>query len=136
MENTSADVRKRYLDKINKIGYDPYDLDTHFFKNDPDSLPSLSYYDLMNYLIYGSSSYTGDQKRNYKSMDSYKLFIDGWVRDVMWKEDQDFYIVKSKVKTRKHHRYLKYVFQITNLFHCRFCILCVYLSHLYVSELL
>ena len=87
MKNISSDVQKRYTEKTTKLGYDPYNLEGKFFQSDIDSMPTLTYYDLMNYLIYGTSSYTGDQKRNYKSMDSYKLFIDGWVRDVNWRQD-------------------------------------------------
>ena len=103
MEKLESDVQKRYKIKINQIGYDPYDIPAQFFTSDHDRIPILTYYDLMNYLIYETSAYTGDQKRNYKSMDSYKLFVDGWVRDVSWKEDTEFYVIKSKVKTIKKH---------------------------------
>ena len=93
----NGDVLKRYFEKTNKIGYDPYELETKFFVDNRKSLPVVSYYDVMNYFILGKSAYTESQKRNHKSMDSYKLIIDGWVREVLFREENNYYVVRSKV---------------------------------------
>ena len=97
-DSLQGDVRTRYLSKINCIGYDPYTLDSKFYSEGPQNLPTVSYYDVMNYLIFGKSAYTEQQKRNFKSMDSYRMFVDGWVQAISFKEETDNYVIRSKVK--------------------------------------
>lgn len=97
MNTLHNDVEKRYAYKISKIGYDPYAVDEKLFNSEYQSLPAIYFYDVMSYLLFSSTVSSEEQKRNYKSMDSYKLFIDGWIRYISAKEENEMHIVKSKV---------------------------------------
>ena len=37
---------------------------------------------IVNYFVLGKSAYTTEELRAYKSLESYRLFVAGWVRDV------------------------------------------------------
>lgn len=62
---------------------------THFF---------YSYPDLVNYLLYTTSFVTKEEVKNYKSLDSYKYFVAGWVRQINWKVYDDVVLIRGKVK--------------------------------------
>ena len=38
--------------------------------------------DIVNYFVYGVSAYTCDEFRAVKSLNAYKLFVAGWVREI------------------------------------------------------
>ena len=77
-------VRKRYLDKLCSIaGLDPYTLHKSEWDTNPDRLPPVSNMDIVNYLVFGVSFYTQTEFRNFKALDSYKYFVEGWVGDLL-----------------------------------------------------
>ena len=50
------------------------------------------------YLVFSPSPYTGDDLFNYKSMDCYKNFLSGWVREILVKAvDEKKRVVIAKV---------------------------------------
>ncbi len=79
--------RVRYLQKLEIAGVtDPYDLPSHLFtpiekqlKFDRKMLPELCYPDIFHYLVDTTSSYTMDSMKAFKSLESYKYFVAGWV---------------------------------------------------------
>ncbi|KAK7101771.1 hypothetical protein V1264_020101 [Littorina saxatilis] len=82
-ERLLPEERRRYHQKILEIdGNDPYDIPTRCWSANPDDLPELSYINIVNYFVLGKSAYTCEQLKAYKSLDSYRLFVSGWVRDV------------------------------------------------------
>ncbi|KAK7100130.1 hypothetical protein V1264_023125 [Littorina saxatilis] len=82
-ERLLPEERRRYHQKILEIdGNDPYDIPTRCWSANPDDLPELSYINIVNYFVLGKSAYTCEQLKAYKSSDSYRLFVSGWVRDV------------------------------------------------------
>lgn len=56
------------------------------------------YPDLYHYLIHTTSFKTAEEMRNYKSLNAYKYFIDGWVLDVHWKVYGDIFLLVGKVQ--------------------------------------
>ena len=74
---------RRYREKIAVIGgIDPYSIPEKDLGTDLDLLLKVNYGDLWQYLVLTASSYTADQFKAFKSLDSYKLFVDGWVKSV------------------------------------------------------
>ena len=55
------------------------------------------YPDLYHYLIYTTSFNTQEEIRNYKSLDAYKYFTDGWVLETSWKLFGDVFLLMGKV---------------------------------------
>ena len=73
--------RVRYDEKIRVIkGQDPYEIVT--WSTDNNLLPSTTYMDIINYLVFKPSPYTKEELRAYKGLESYNQFVNGWVRDV------------------------------------------------------
>ncbi|MDA8003218.1 MAG: hypothetical protein MPL62_18185, partial [Alphaproteobacteria bacterium] len=56
------------------------------------------YPDLYHYLIFTTSFKTEEEVRNYKSLDAYKYFIDGWVLEASWKLYGDIVLLTGRVK--------------------------------------
>ena len=49
---------------------------------DFDNFPSISYPDIVNYLVFRPGPYSADDMKAYKSLETYNQVIKGWVRDV------------------------------------------------------
>lgn len=76
--------KQRYEDKLSLIEKeDPYTLDKSRWSQDVSKWASVTYPDIVNFLLYTTSSYTLDQLRSYKGLEAYNQFICGWVRDVL-----------------------------------------------------
>lgn len=96
-ETLIGDVRKRYDEKISKIHVDPYELGVEEFSTDRLKWPEISYVDVLHFLVFQESAYTKEQLKNYKSLDAYKLFQDGWVRQILHKEIDGIHLLRAKV---------------------------------------
>lgn len=84
-KSLSGDVSQRYLQKINICeGIDPYTLKGQI--TNAKDYPEVEYNDLYNYLVYTTSFYTQDEMRAYKSLLSYKFFLNGWVKNLYCKK--------------------------------------------------
>ena len=84
---TSDSAKARYEQKLQLIdGIDPYELPKDAWSDDLDLWPSVTHVHACMYLILTPSPYSEKDMLNYKSVDSYRNFVDGWVRMVMVKE--------------------------------------------------
>lgn len=79
-----TDARKRYLAKLSIIGgIDPYETERKQWKDDVDMWPSITHVNVGMYLLVTPSPYTGEDLLNYKSLDCYRNFLAGWVREIL-----------------------------------------------------
>ena len=78
------DAKKRYLDKLRVIGgVDPYETEKKDWKDEVDMWPSITHVNLGMYLLVTPSPYSGEDLLNYKSLDCYRNFLSGWVREIL-----------------------------------------------------
>ena len=83
----SMEARSRYLGKIKIIDdFDPYEISKNSWCDDVDLWARVTYMDVGLYLLFSSSPYTAEQLKNYKSLDSYTNFANGWVRQILVKQ--------------------------------------------------
>ena len=85
------EARYRYLDKIKCVGRaDPYEIPRSSFLDDVSCWPCVTYIHVGMYLLFQKSPYTQDDLMSYKSLQCYRNFESGWVREVLCKEFNDF----------------------------------------------
>ena len=102
-----AECKQRYAVKLDLInGHDPYKLPREEWQDNIDMWPAIAYMHVCMYLILYPSPYTKDDMLNYKSLDSFQNFQNGWVREVLVKEVSERKIIIGKVKCI-HCRYIK-----------------------------
>ncbi|XP_070547277.1 uncharacterized protein [Ptychodera flava] len=78
--------KTRYMQKIELCDFiDPYTLQNKQLSPDPKRFPEVQYPDIVNYLVLQTSFCTGEQVKNWKSMDAYNFFISGWVQPLFSK---------------------------------------------------
>ena len=82
-ESLDPPSHKRYTEKISVIGgIDPYAIKSEKFDCNIENFPAVTYPDIVNYLIFGSSPFTANQLKTCKSLEAYNQVIEGWVRDM------------------------------------------------------
>ena len=106
-QSTLTEVpRSRYLEKLLLIdGVDPYkllSLDEQSMSSDRDVIPEVLYIDIVNYLINSISQYTYETLKAYRNLESWKIFVSGWVGDVLSKKiDGKFLIIGRLLHSEK-----------------------------------
>ena len=105
-ESLMVDVRVRYDQKTACLQTDPYVIPAKEFDNDRTKWPEVGYVDVVNYLLFNKSSYTKDQLKNYKSLEAYKLFQDGWIKELLHKDVQGVHLFRAKVINILHMKTL------------------------------
>ena len=88
------------MEKICVIGgLDPYAIKNEKFDCNIERFPAVTYPDIVNYLIFGSSPFTANQLKAYESLEAHNQVIEGWVRDVKVYLYEDKRLVIGKVVT-------------------------------------
>ena len=96
--------KARYLDKISVLGCDPYllkDQDETKYELPNHEWPSVEFPDIFNYLVTTPSRYTKEDLKAYKSLEAYKIFMDGWITRmnvVCATSSAQIFIVRGTVK--------------------------------------
>ncbi|XP_013382110.1 uncharacterized protein LOC106152913 [Lingula anatina] len=98
-QSLPADVRERYDEKTKEIGVDPYTVSSKDCSTDKASWQEVNLVDVIHFLIFQRSAYTKEELRNYKALEAYKFFQDGWIKDMRHIEINGSHLIKSKV----HH---------------------------------
>ncbi|XP_057710218.1 uncharacterized protein LOC130928038 isoform X4 [Corythoichthys intestinalis] len=82
--------KRRYVEKLQFIhSPDPYLMPKSMFF-DPlasPSLPDICYPDIYNYLVHTKSAYSHESLKNFKSLEAYKCYVAGWVKQVLVHEN-------------------------------------------------
>ena len=94
-ETLRINVRRRSLGKTKDIG-DPNAYSAHDLS--AENLPSVRTTDIFNYLVLLTSFCTGKRFKAYKSFDSFKYFLSGFVSCVAVTRKAEDYVVLGKVK--------------------------------------
>ena len=98
MSSLNPQELARYQVKIAIIGgQDPYKVPAQSMSKDFKILPSISYPDIVNYLIFNPSPFTKEDFKAYKGLDAYKQYTDGYVREIAGMVYGDHCLVKAKV---------------------------------------
>lgn len=96
-----SSVKKRYIEKIAFINYiDPYNPNVKLSPKKAtsgDNFPKIYNIDIYNYLVLRTSYYTHEQLKAYKSLESYNVFISGWVHSVKYCEINGNILIIGKV---------------------------------------
>ena len=59
--------------------------------------PLIGFLDVINYLVHSPSAYTSEQLKKYKSLEAYKFYQDGWIRQILHKKIGELHLVLAKV---------------------------------------
>ena len=93
-----AQSKQRYAYKLRLISsYDPYELPGEEWQDNIEMWPAITFVHMCMYLILNPSPYSTDDMLNYKSLDSFKNFQNGWVRELLVKEVNERRIMIGKV---------------------------------------
>ena len=77
-------AKKRYCEKLRlSEGLDPYETEKKDWEDNVDLWPSVTHINVGMFLLLTPSAYSGNDLLNYKSMESYRNFLAGWVREVL-----------------------------------------------------
>ena len=90
----SVSDKQRYLEKAKDTG-DPYCFLLDSLSD--EDFPAIRSQNIFNYLVLSTSFCTSDSFKAYKSMESYKYFISGFVSNVRAKRFSELYAVLGKV---------------------------------------
>ena len=91
--------KERYLDKIKVISVDPYTISDSSFVDDVETLPPLQNEDLVEYLVFRTSTYTMEQFKAVKGLGATNQLTSGWIAGVVTHKPvgSDYVIAKAKV---------------------------------------
>lgn len=80
-EKLVGDGRKRYLEKLSSVsGVDPFTLTSSSLNT--DTLPTIEMPDVFNYLVLGTSTYTSEQFKAFRSLEAYNQCYSGWIKEL------------------------------------------------------
>ena len=98
-DELDAMSKHRYMQKINIIDdVDPYNIEKSSLMTNIDLWASVTYPDIVNYLLFTTSAYTMDELKSYKSLEAYNQFINGWVQEVKVKIINNLCVHIGKVR--------------------------------------
>ena len=83
LKKLEGDAQKRYIEKIKLIdNEDPYSIKKSEMSSDKSLFPSITYPDIVNYLLFAPSPVTQEELKAYKSLESYNQFVSGWIKEM------------------------------------------------------
>lgn len=104
-DKLDAEHKIRYIEKVENYlcGVDPYEVCEKQWVSDFDVIPPLDFPSLTAYLVCGTSAYTLDAFKSYKSLEAHQQFTAGWVHELkMFKPTGcDNTVIKAEVCINK-----------------------------------
>lgn len=80
-------------------GIDPFLIPKSQLSENYDQLPNIEYLNISQYLVEGTSFYTGEAFKAYKSLDAHRLYKGGWIQKMSLKNiEGDKTIIIGKVR--------------------------------------
>ena len=80
-KSLALEERKSYDEKLKLIdNIYPYNVSNFLCSESMESMPEIEFPDIASYLLFSTSSYTKEQLKAYKSLDTFTYFVAGWVR--------------------------------------------------------
>ena len=69
------------------------------FQTDIKLLPSITYPDIVNYLVFNPSPFTAQHMKAFKSLEADNYLSSGWMKDIhVWNVPQKpYFLIKAKV---------------------------------------
>ena len=89
-------MKKRYCEKISCVGIDPSLISDKTY--DPNCLPRVESMDLLSFLVLGTSYYSKDQFKAFRSLQAYNQLVSGIVSCMKGNKIGNNYIVLGKVR--------------------------------------
>ena len=91
LQDLQGKAKEKHLQKIELInGLDQYSIKKEDWTSTKvDDYPSVTYPDIVNYLIFSPSPYSSDDLKSYKSLDAYNQVQEGRISDVKVKMAKD-----------------------------------------------
>ena len=110
-DTLDSPAKKRYCKKLKLIDdIDPCAIEDENFTYNINCFPAIAYPALLNYLVFGTSPFSVEDMKAYKSLDAYNQVLEGWVVDVKTLVNKsDLNIVRGKVRSL-HYSILFYHF--------------------------
>ena len=76
IDSLAPDAKKRYKEKIALLDdIDPYATNKKTWSTAVADYPTITYPDIVNYLLLTKSAYTNDELKNFKSLEAYNQFF-------------------------------------------------------------
>ena len=94
-------AKKRYCEKLKPVDdIDPYAIEDENSTYDINCFPAITCPDIVSYLVFGTSPFSAEDMKAYKSLDAYNQVLEGWVIDLkMLVTKSDLNIVRGKVRS-------------------------------------
>ena len=94
-------AKERYVEKISYVGgLDPYRIPRKEWSDSIELWPGITQIHIGMYLLLTPSPYSREDLLNYKSLDCYRNFVAGWVREVAVKQYENKRLVIGKVSSK------------------------------------
>ena len=73
-------AKNRYCEKLKLIDdIDPQAIEDENFTYDINCFPAITYPDIVNYVVFGTSPFSAENMKAYKSLDAFNQVLEGWL---------------------------------------------------------
>ena len=87
LQGLEPKAKLRYKEKIDlSSNCDPYTIKKDEMMTEIENFPSISYPDIVNYLLFALSPLTKEELKTYQGLESNNQFVPGWVK---WQSSYD-----------------------------------------------
>ena len=96
LQDLDDEHASRYRQKISVVeNINPYTLKKQDLTSDIRYFPSITYPDIVNYMLFAPSPVTSEELKCYKSLDAFNQFMQGWVKEIGVKVCKDERLILS-----------------------------------------
>lgn len=82
LRGLSQPLLNLYTKKLNDFNVeDPYEISFSELVENIEECPQLAYEDIVNYLVFGTHTYTLQQMKAYRSLEAHNYYTSGWVNN-------------------------------------------------------